>query len=90
MARQPGPQMLSSFKALGIGVELAVAIAGLAILGYWADEYFDTEPWLVLTGTVLGVVGGSYNAFKQAQRMNARSKPKRAQPGPTETKEERP
>ena len=74
MALQPSQQTLTSFKALGIGMELVTAVGGLAILGYFADDYFGTEPWLVFTGVVLGVIGGCYNAVKQVQRMDAQRK----------------
>lgn len=57
---------LSSAKALGIGIELCVAIGGLAYLGHLADQHFATQPWLVMTGAALGIVGGCYNAIRQA------------------------
>jgi ATP synthase protein I len=50
----------------GVGLELAGAIAGLALLGYWIDGKFGTSPWGILTGVVVGLVGGLYNLVKQS------------------------
>jgi len=50
----------------GVGVELAGATAGLALLGYWIDGKFGTAPWGMLGGVIIGIVGGLYNLVKQS------------------------
>lgn len=50
----------------GAGLELAGAVAGLTLLGYWIDGKFDTSPWGVLGGVSMGLVGGLYNLVKQS------------------------
>jgi F0F1-type ATP synthase assembly protein I len=50
----------------GVGLELAGAVAGFALLGYWIDRRFATEPWGVIAGVILGLVGGLYNLVKQS------------------------
>ncbi|TVQ11365.1 MAG: AtpZ/AtpI family protein [Balneolaceae bacterium] len=41
----------------GIAVEIS-ATMGLPVAGgYFADSYFDTHPWLLLLGIVLGLAG---------------------------------
>ena len=50
----------------GVGLELAGAVAGFALLGYWIDRRFATEPWGLVVGVVLGLVGGLYNLVKQS------------------------
>lgn len=50
----------------GVGLELAGAVAGFALIGYWIDRRFATEPWGVVGGVVLGLVGGLYNLVKQS------------------------
>jgi F0F1-type ATP synthase assembly protein I len=50
----------------GVGLELAGAIAGFAAIGYWIDQWYATEPWGLLVGVVLGLVGGLYNLVKQS------------------------
>ncbi len=55
-------------RVLGLGLELAVAIGGLGLLGFWADGHFGTSPWLSLTGIILGTVGGCWNIYKTAKQ----------------------
>lgn len=50
----------------GVGLELAGAVAGFALLGYWIDRRFATEPWGVVGGVILGLAGGLYNLVKQS------------------------
>lgn len=50
----------------GVGLELAGAVAGFALLGYWIDRHYATEPWGLIGGVVLGFVGGLYNLVKKS------------------------
>ena len=50
----------------GVGLELAGATAGLALVGYWIDSRFGTGPWGILGGVVIGLVGGLYNLVRQS------------------------
>ena len=49
-----------------MGLELAAAIVGLTLAGYWVDHRFGTSPKGLLTGAVIGIVGGFYNFIRQA------------------------
>jgi F0F1-type ATP synthase assembly protein I len=50
----------------GIGLELAGATAGLALLGYWIDNRYATGPWGILGGVIIGIVGGLYNMVRES------------------------
>jgi len=50
----------------GIGLELAGATAGLALLGHWIDGRYGTAPWGILVGVVIGIVGGLFNLVREA------------------------
>ena len=50
----------------GIGLELAGATAGLALIGYWIDGRFGTSPWGIVAGVVIGLVGGLYNMVRES------------------------
>jgi ATP synthase protein I len=50
----------------GVGLELAGATAGLALVGYWIDGKFGTSPWGILGGVLIGIVGGLYNMVKES------------------------
>jgi F0F1-type ATP synthase assembly protein I len=48
---------------MDIGWTFVIAVGGGAWLGYKADAYFATKPWLLLLGAVLGMVVGFYRFF---------------------------
>jgi F0F1-type ATP synthase assembly protein I len=50
----------------GIGIELAAAVAGFTLLGYWWDRHFHSAPWGLLIGIALGFIGGMYNLIRQS------------------------
>ena len=47
-------------------MELAAAVGGLAFAGYWVDRHYGSQPWGLLIGLVLGIVGGLYNLVREA------------------------
>ena len=53
-------------KLSGLGIELVAAIGGFTLAGYLWDRYFGTGPWGLLTGVILGLVGGMYNLIRQS------------------------
>jgi F0F1-type ATP synthase assembly protein I len=53
-------------KLSGVGVELAAAVAGFALLGYWWDRHFKTAPWGLVIAACLGIVGGLYNVVRKS------------------------
>jgi F0F1-type ATP synthase assembly protein I len=55
--------------AARIGVELVAALVVGAGLGYLADWYFDTSPWLVVVGLFLGMSAGLLNIYRTASRL---------------------
>ena len=44
-----------------VGTQLAITIVACLWAGNWADNRFDTTPWLTLIGLTVGCVGGFYN-----------------------------
>ncbi|MEM7050937.1 MAG: AtpZ/AtpI family protein [Acidobacteriota bacterium] len=69
-------------RFLGVGFELAASVAGLTLLGYWIDRHFGSEPWGLLIGLTMGLVGGLYNmvrgtlaAVRQQQLPELEGKP---------------
>jgi len=50
----------------GIGLEMAGAVAGFALVGYWIDRHFGSKPWGLVIGVALGLVGGLYNMVKES------------------------
>jgi len=54
------------WKLSGMGVELAAAIAGMGFLGWLLDRWLGSNPWLLIVGLVLGLIGGGYNFIRQS------------------------
>ena len=50
----------------GLGLEMAGAIGGFSLVGYWIDRHFSTTPWGIVGGVILGLVGGLYNLVRQS------------------------
>ena len=53
-------------RLAGLGAELAGAILGFVLVGYWIDKTFDTRPWGLLICALCGLVGGLYNFFRSS------------------------
>lgn len=59
-------QSESGLRYMGLGLELAAGVAGLALLGHWIDRHFGSAPWGLLAGAVIGLLGGMYNLIRAA------------------------
>ncbi len=61
---------LAYYSSLGLSVALAIFI-GVGI-GVYLDKRFDTSPWLMFVGLVLGIAAGYRNiglAIKKARKF---------------------
>lgn len=81
MKGDQGQDRPSWVRFSGIGIEFAAAVVGFTLFGYWIDKRYDSSPWGVLIGVMLGLVGGTYNlvrasisAMKQSERDRSNSK----------------
>ena len=75
---------LSTGRALGLGFELIASTAGMALLGWALDEYFDTGPLLVSIFSFLGVVGGVYNVIRDVMKLTPPSRKPAQRKQPTD------
>jgi ATP synthase protein I len=58
-------------KAYRIGIELIVAVAVGAAIGYGLDSWLGTAPWLLILFFFLGVAAGFLNVYKAARKMDS-------------------
>jgi F0F1-type ATP synthase assembly protein I len=53
-------------KAASLGVEMAIPVFLGAGIGYWLDQRWQSKPWLMVAGVVLGAAAGFWTAYKFA------------------------
>lgn len=49
---------------LTLGAQLAITVVVFFFIGKYADEYFGTKPWLMVSAVVIGTVGGLIKFFR--------------------------
>lgn len=58
---------LRSLALVGQGFSFAAIVGVMAWLGHLADEKFGTDPWLLIAGTLVGVVVAVYDLIRMLQ-----------------------
>lgn len=53
-----------------IAFEFSGTIAGGALFGWYADSKLGTEPWLLLTFTMVGAIGGFARLLQLLRRFD--------------------
>ena len=56
--------------ALGVGTAISSNIIGGIIVGYLLDRWFQTKPWMLITGICLGTVGAFITLYRIMSRLN--------------------
>ena len=54
---------------LTLGLQLAASVVLFFFLGRWLDEQWNTSPWLMLAGLLLGTVGGFVQFFRSVSSL---------------------
>ena len=60
--------LASWYRMTGVGVEFVVAVLLFGGLGWLADKWLGTRPWLMLVGGGIGFAGGLWILIKVARR----------------------
>jgi ATP synthase protein I len=64
---------------LGLGIQLAAGVIIFYYVGSWADEQLRTAPWLMLTGVLIGAVGGFIKFFRTVGELSKKESTKNDQ-----------
>ncbi len=64
--RLRGPQPSAVWRYANAGFELAAAVGGFALLGYWIGRRYGHGDLGLVIGAVLGIVGGLYNLLRSS------------------------
>lgn len=54
----------SYFRFLGVGIEFAVTIVALTVLGVWLDGRFNTSPLLTVVLLLFGLAAATWNLLR--------------------------
>jgi F0F1-type ATP synthase assembly protein I len=55
--------------ALELGWQIAIPLVFLALAGRYADRYFDTAPWLLVTGVILAAISSTYMVYRKVIKI---------------------
>jgi F0F1-type ATP synthase assembly protein I len=67
-ARSLQTSLTSAGTVAGASYSLIGAIVMLGAAGYFADKWLGTDPWLLITGLLLGIVVGLYELARVVWR----------------------
>lgn len=65
---------LQDFGLSILGIEMGISIAGGFLLGYWVDGRWNTEPWGIIAGFIIGVGGAGRSVWKALKRLEKQDK----------------
>ena len=55
--------------AFRLGTELTVAVMIGAVMGYALDRYFNSKPWCLAAGVILGGAAGCLNVYRVSKEI---------------------
>jgi ATP synthase protein I len=63
-------QGYNALNASSVGLELGLSVAIGLLVGWWLDQHLGTQPWLMLTWLVFGLVAGFRGIFRAIKRAD--------------------
>ena len=54
-----------------LGLLYCVTVLLGVALGYWGDAKLDTDPWLTVGGSLLGMAAATYNLVREVSRIGS-------------------
>lgn len=73
MNEPPKENRANSARFYSSGFEFVAAVAGFSLVGYWIDSHYGSQPWGLVAGAALGVVGAMYNLIRQNYKSGRKS-----------------
>ena len=61
---------------MGLGMQMVLTMVLFVAGGYYLDRWLDTTPWLLLAGTLLGMVSVFTYLIRLANQLGNKSKPR--------------
>ena len=57
---------------IALGAEVSGAVGASAFLGYYLDQWLETEPLFMLALVILGTVGAFWRVYRMAKHLEDR------------------
>jgi ATP synthase protein I len=51
-----------------LGIEMAAAVLIGTLMGYWADKWLGTQPWVLIIGFIFGAAAGFRSLYRVISR----------------------
>lgn len=73
-----GSSMREAGPYFGLGIELTISMVFFVIVGYFADQWLGTAPWLLILGIALSIVATGFTLARVVRESNRASAAKKA------------
>ena len=73
-----GSSMREAGPYFGLGIELTISMVFFVIVGYFADQWLGTAPWLLVLGIALSIVATGFTLARVVRESNRASAAKKA------------
>ena len=73
-----GSSMREAGPYFGLGIELTISMVFFVIVGYFADQWLGTSPWLLILGIALSIVATGFTLARVVRESNRASAAKKA------------
>ncbi len=54
-----------------VGLQYCLTLLLFVLGGWWADRRLDTDPWLTITGSLLGFLAATYGIVRETGRIRS-------------------
>jgi len=62
----------------GLGIELTISMVFFVIVGYFADQWLGSAPWLLILGIALSIVATGFTLGRVVRESNQASAARKA------------
>lgn len=73
-----GSSMREAGPYFGLGIELTISMVFFVIVGYLADGWLGTSPWLLILGIALSIIATGFTLGRVVREANRASAAKKA------------
>ena len=69
LSKEEKKRLFEDLRLYGsLGIEMAAAVLIGTFMGYWADRWLGTQPWILIIGFILGAAAGFRSLYRIISR----------------------